>query len=373
MVFDPTGGRDSKLTFSWGRFYERIPAALAARYASPEWSVRGVLYRDTGSTFDLSPANYIGNLYAGQSLRFTGGPSLPMLIAGDPKPAYQDEVAAGYEREFPRNMTFSGRFIWRDLRRAFDVVSPISTTEYEAAKAQQFALANPSASLSVFPGVRFFDPERTYKAMELVVNKRFSTNWQTFASYRLSRLSGNYEGSYFGEGWFSPFASALFDFTNADGRLFDLARTGDLSLDRRHSLKLFGSYQFTGGWLNNLNVGAGWNIASGTPLTRYMAHPAYNIPGLLPAGARGSLGRTDWTYPFDLHADYTWKLAENRHVKFVADFFNVFNQKSLVRVDQRFQLDKFTANPDFLKPDAAAFASPYQTPFHARLGIRFEF
>lgn len=375
VIFDPVGDRTSKLFFNWGRFYERIPAILATRFASPEWTVRGALYRDQGGTIDLSPANYIGNLYSAQALRFTGGPSLPMLIAGDPKPTYQDEITAGYEREFGRTLTFSGRFLWRDLRRAFEDVSTLTVSEYEAGRSQQLALTNPSAKLAVFgPGVRFFDPERTYKAMELVMTKRFATNWQTFASYRLAKLTGNYEGLYPSEaGLLSPLMSTMFDFTNADGRLLDVGRTGVLPLDRRHSLKLFSNYQFTGGWLNNLNVGAAWNIASGTPLTKYMANPAYNIPGVLPVGERGALGRTDWTYPVDLHADYTWKVAENRQVKFVADFFNVFNQKSLVRVDQNFQLDKFTANPDFLKPNTLNFASPYQVPFHARLGIRFEF
>lgn len=374
VIFDPTADRQSKVFFNWGRFYERIPGILAARFASNEWTVRGALYRDQSGTIDLSPANYIGNA-SGQTLRFTSGPSVPMLIAGDPKPTYQDEIVAGYERDLGRSLTFSGRFVWRDLRGALEDVSPLSMTDYDAGRTQQLVLANPSANLRVFgPDARFYDPERTYKAMELVANKRFGTNWQTFASYRLSKLSGNYEGLYRSDmGLLTPYASTSFDFTNSDGRLLDQARTGDLPLDRTHNLKLFGSYQFDTGWLRNFSVGGAWNIASGTPISRYMANPAYNLPGDLLSGSRGALGRTDWTYPVDFHADYTCKVAEGKNLKFVADFFNLFNQKRLVRVDQNFQLDKFTANPDFLKPNTLNYAYPYQVPFHARLGVRFEF
>lgn len=368
VIFDPVGDRTSKMFFNWGRFYERIPAILAAGITSNEASVRGVLYRDQTGNVDLSPANYIGASVKGQTLRFTGRQPNALVVAREPSPAYQDEIVAGYERDFGRKTTFSGRFIWRDLRRALDDVSLISVSDYAAGVAQQLMLINPSAENW------FYDPKRTYKAMELVVNKQFGANWQTFASYRLAKLTGNYEGLFRSEaGLLTPLLTTQFDFTNADGLLLDPAKTGVLPLDRRHSLKLFGGYQFTNRWLKNLSVGAAWNVESGTPLSRYLAHPAYNIPGEIVSGERGALGRTDWTYPFDLHAAYTWKVAERKHLKFAADFFNLFNQKRLVHVDQNFQLDKLTANPDFLKPNTMNFAYPYQTPFHARIGIRFEF
>ena len=57
----------------------------------------------------------------------------------------------------------------------------------------------------------------------------------------------------------------------------------------------------------------------------------------------------------------------------MADLFNLFNQKRVTRLDQNFQLDSTTLNPDFLKPNLTDFAYPYEDPFHARLAIRFEF
>jgi hypothetical protein len=378
VIYDPSADRRSKIFFHWGRFYERIPAALATRAFSGESWVRGAAYRDTGGTIDLSPANYLG----GATLLFSGAPGMFIAPVGGARAPYQDELTAGYEREFGRTLTFSGRFIRRDLRRVLEDVSPLSLTQFESGMTQRLLLANPSRKLDLFGGPAgpdgrpdgFADPRRAYTAMELVASKRFGTNWQTFANYRLSKLTGNYEGLYFaGSGMLAPNLSPLFDFTNTDGRMSDQFRGGVLPLDRRHALKLFTSYQFSEGWLKRLSIGGGWNIESGTPISRYMAHPAYNTPGSLLSGSRGSLGRTGWTYPVDFHADYTWQIAEGKNVKFVADLFNAFNQKTLIRVDQNFQLDKFTPNPDFLKPNTAGFANPYQTPFHARLGVRFEF
>ena len=51
-------------------------------------------------------------------------------------------------------------------------------------------------------------------------------------------------------------------------------------------------------------------IQSGTPISQFLAHPAYDNAGEIPLGGRGSLGRTDWTFPIDAHADYTVKVSE---------------------------------------------------------------
>jgi len=66
-------------------------------------------------------------------------------------------------------------------------------------------------------------------------------------------------------------------------------------------------------------------------------------------------------------------------VKFVADFFNIFNSQKVLRVDENNALDFVNGsnppNPDFLKPRATVgnISSGYHTPFNLRLGVRFEF
>ena len=92
------------------------------------------------------------------------------------------------------------------------------------------------------------------------------------------------------------------------------------------------------------NVGASWLPTSGTPITDFLAHPAYLNAGEIPVcpdgtftcpgGPRGAEGRTAWTFDFNLHADYTIKFGERMRVKFVADLFNIFNEQKVIRVNQ---------------------------------------
>jgi len=79
------------------------------------------------------------------------------------------------------------------------------------------------------------------------------------------------------------------------------------------------------------------------------------------------------TFPLDLHGDYTLKMGERMRLRFVADLFNVGNQTRLLFVNTFTQLNGGAPNPDYLKPQTAPFAYPYQTPFNARLAVKFEF
>jgi len=93
-----------------------------------------------------------------------------------------------------------------------------------------------------------------------------------------------------------------------------------------------------------LNVGVSWTPTSGTPITKFLDHPAYLNAGEIPVcqdgtftcagGPRGAFGRTPWIFPVSIHADYTWKFGEKYRVKAVADLFNLFNQQRVIHVNQ---------------------------------------
>ena len=215
------------------------------------------------------------------------------LVAGGTKSQYQDEVVGGYEHEFSGGMSFSGRFVYRNMRRIIEDISGVNVTQNLAGVPQQYVVSNPSGSLDIFTNAfpctagdkncdpdtgftavtnplgsdgipdGFPNPSRIYKAMELVVSKRFSANWQFFANYRLSKLYGNFEGSFRNDnGQQDPNISSLFDFTNSDGRLAEQFQPGVLPADRRHVVKMFTNYTFTEGFAKNLNLGISWNIMS---------------------------------------------------------------------------------------------------------------
>ena len=395
VIYDPTGKRTSKFFANWGRFYEKIPTDISIRAFSFETSVIGARYKDPGpgKQPDLSAANYVG----GGRLSFQGSPDDLEFVAGGTGAQYQDEVVAGFEKEFKNGYTFSGRFVYRHIRRIVEDISGVNSTQANAGVPQQYVIANPSKKLDIFhnfvpctsgpncdPDTGFNDlnqpilgsdgipdgfpnASRIYKAMELVVSRRFHNGLQLYANYTLSKLHGNFQGSFRSDnGQTDPNISSLFDFTNSDGLLGDQNRPGVLPSDRTHSVKIFGNYQW-----KNVNFGASWSILTGTPISKFLDHPVYLNAGEVPVGGRGALGRTDTTFPLNLHADYTWKWGEGKRVQFLADLFNIGNQTRIFRVNQNAELSNSpgVANPDFLQP----VINGYQAPFNARLGIRFSF
>jgi hypothetical protein len=422
VIFDPTGQRKSKFFANWGRFYEKIPVDIAIRAFSFETSAIGAFYKDAGlgSAPDLSAANWCGAAshpcgagVGGGTLSFQGSPADQELVYGGTGAEYQDEAVAGFEKEFHNNFTFSGRFVYRHMRRIIEDISGVNSTQANNGVPQQYVVANPSAKLDIFhnftpctsgpncdpdsgyndlnqpilgsDGVAdgFPNPSRIYKAMELVVGRRFSNGMQFYANYVLSRLSGNFQGSYRGDnGQTDPNISSLFDFTNSDGLLSGQFIPGVLPTDRTHQIKLFGNYTY-----KNLNFGLSWQIISGAPITKLLDHPVYLNQGEVPVcrdgtfncSPRGAFGRMPWQYPLDFHADYTYKLKEKVNVKFLADMFNLFNTTFVQYTTQAAEITNQpgTPNPDFLKPGGTnslgQTRDAYTRPFYARLGVRFEF
>src|SRR5436190_277829 len=75
-------------------------------------------------------------------------------------------------------------------------------------------------------------------------------------------------------------------------------------------------------------------ISTCLAISELLAHPVYNNAGEIPSGGRGKLGRTATYARFDFHVDYPWKTSERTSLKFIADFFNVFNSTKIRLPDQ---------------------------------------
>lgn len=240
------------------------------------------------------------------------------------------------------------------------------------------------ASINVPDGIPdgFPDPVRKYKAFELELNKRFANSWQLLSNFRIASLRGNYEGHLRNDnGQTDPGISSLFDFTAGDFNLLgDQFQVGHLNTDRRFVSNIYGSYAFGGDrtrfnwrYLKGLNLGLGFHMESGVPISEYLPHPVYLNAGEIPVGGRGSFGRTPFFTQLDLHADYPWVINERARVSFIADFFNVTNNRRLRLPDMFRQLDLGENNPDFLQPSVINMNAGFHLPFSVRLGARFEF
>ncbi len=274
FIVDPFNDRKTKIYGTWGRFFEKVPLDIAVRSLSDETSITGALYADPGpgAQPNLSPSNYI----PGGNIAFQGGAANLESVAGGTAAQYQDEIVGGYEHEFAHNLTVTGRFVYRDLRRILEDMSGINVTQALAGVPQIYVVGNPSKTLDIFQNVSpcspagvgnctssgytafangttnpigadgvsdgFPNPYRYYKSGEFIVTKRIS-NLQIYGSYVLSKLYGNYQGSYRSDnGQHDPNISSMFDFTNSDGRLTGQDIPGVLETDRTHQFKIFGNY-----------------------------------------------------------------------------------------------------------------------------------
>jgi hypothetical protein len=220
----------------------------------------------------------------------------------------------------------------------------------------------------------FPDVSHIYKAFEIEVNKRFSNNWQLLSNWRIASLRGNFEGHFRNDnGQTDPAISSLFDFTEGEFNLLgDQTAAGPLNTDRTHIANIYANYTFSKDrgfvrQLAGLNLGIGLHGESGVPISQFNAHPVYLNAGEIPVGGRGALGRTAWYVKADLHADYKWAVTENTRMVFIADFFNVMNNRRIRRPVEFAQLSGGIPNVDFLNP------RQFHLPFNMRLGARFEF
>ena len=114
------------------------------------------------------------------------------------------------------------------------------------------------------------------------------------------------------------------------------------------------------------------------------ANPNYGSDGEFRSGPRGSgiqtvdgfKERTPFESQFDIQASYAVRMAGERRVTFLADVFNLFNQRRVTNYNQNTQQEQNVTDPDFGKPISTIFAGnppQFQAPLNMRVGVRFEF
>jgi hypothetical protein len=408
-TYDPIGDGKTKVYGNWGRFYSRVPNDLAARALSAEQGISVADYYDANLTQPI-PNGVVAGPTPGTTTHFiTNGATAGDTIDPNAKMSYVNEYLFGVEREIMPNTSLGIRYIHRDIGRVLeDVANCPSVGAFLPQTAAicsnvSYILTNPSsatpvnaAAIAAFPAfadVSFADPVHNYNAVEVTMNRRLANNWSGMASYRWSRLRGNYEGFYRDDnGQSDPGISSLYDFPQNDptytsigvpqqGFQGDIRYLGDpngiLPLDRPHQIKLYGNYV-----MGNLNLGLGFNGSSGAPLTPLTANPNYGNGGEIPTAPRGSgiqtvngfMTRTPFSSSIDFQASYNIKMGERR-LTLLADIFNLFDQQTVLNYDTWTTLTfGGPPNPNYGQPTSEIIAGPQiQAPRQIRLGARFQF
>jgi hypothetical protein len=438
-VYDPLNDGRSKISVSYGRYFEAIPLNLAARYFGGEG-----IYIRSGVPIDSTctnpdPLSWTGNgewhgcpipakgdtmamdTAAGGSQTFNNGSNYP--VQSHLKGQFHNEVVATVEREIVEDLTIRLDYIHRwlgniiedggDSNGFFVLANPGNVPKEALDDAQkdidrfqaqvntlgpqamadpmnaglqaqlgyaQSALGNAQGKLQTLQELaKAPKPERTYDAISLSLNKRFSKNWFARASYTYSRLIGNYEGLYQTEqNYFAPNGNNFHDTSDLYWNI-----RGPLPNDRPHLGRLDGYYTHALG-KGNITAGLSFVGQSGMP-RNYMSAllPAQQIVFLLP---RGAAGRTPTITQFDGHLAYGRELSPKVMLE---AFVDLFNQQAALLTDDNYTFDLAASivngTPNDLKFAKNAFGAPiaknanfghaltYQQPFHGRLGLRLTF
>ena len=400
VTFDPTGSGRWKIFGNYGLFYYRVPNDLAARALSADAGV-GADYFDANLTQPIPDGLLAGGTVTHLS---TAGVSADQI---DPnvKSSYLHEGIVGAEYELLPGTRVGVRYVHRNIGRVLEDVTPFPVVAANlgipGANEVEYTLTNIDTSTPTAGdlGAAFEKPIHRYDAVEFTIDRRFAHNWGVQGSYRWSRLWGTFEGAYRDDnGQSDPGITSLFDFPTNDpsyttigvpefgfrGDIRFLGKLGEgpLPLDRSHQFKVYGNYTFGFG----LNAALGLQMSSGKPLTPLAANPNINYQngGEIPECARGCgfetidgfKTRTPFLTDVNAHVDYGFRFNGRQRIVLLADFFNLFDQQTVLDYDNWTESTFGAINPNFGQPTTSVLGGnppQLQAPRQIRIGARFEF
>ena len=405
--WDVFGDSSFKVFGNAGRYALPLTAGVATRAASASL-YEEIYYSYTGvdaATGTPTGTAVIRNPSTGSTaVRYLNGEDgNPKFAAGyavqNLKPMYQDEYILGLQKQLTDNLSLGVRAIHRDLGAAIDdncdyaTLFQYVTGNGPGTKFNYCFLFNPgedaeiladwdgdgNAEVKTIPGDQLsLKAKRTYTALEFFVQG----NWDRFflqGSYTWSKSIGNTEGGVRSDnGQADTGTTSDFDYLAAM-----IGAYGYTPNDRRHSLKMFGSYDITDQW----SIGANVLVQSGRPISCIGVLGGLDVshygnihfscdPGAPNASGnngttvvpRGTVGRTPWTTTLDLNVAYKPEWAKGLSVKM--DVFNLLNSTKAISVNEIGE--DSSGNPatvanTYLTPTA------WQTPRSVRFMVQYDF
>jgi len=382
FTYDILGNGTSKLFGSYGRFFEMMPLDLNTRQFGGEDDAYYNYYIadfDPLTDFPTKAEAYREYHYGSAA---SGFPEPDKANKGL-KAQYVEEVIVGFENQFATDLSLSIRGVWKRLGQVIEDGSFDGGSTYFLFNPGRQFVEGEINDLTGLPREIYVDafPEakRDYKALEVLLNKRFANNYMLTASYTYAHLRGNHPGLAWEEyGQLDPNITALFDFPE-----FLYNAEGILPGDRPHQFKFDGVYQFSK-FVKGLAVGASFRLNSGKSLSKIGENEYYgNCVTLTP---RGSDGRLPVYHQMDLHLGYDLRLAKKYKIGITADVFNIYNSRIETNRDLSYLRNTYFGTPSALMPwdfnmtdfptaDNEYFgkATTYQTPIRGRLGLQLSF
>jgi hypothetical protein len=405
VAWDVNGDGTFKVFGSAGRYTVQIPTLVALRGANGS-TFTNQYYAYTGTDANGQPTGLTQLTGIGSTNNEFGQAKDPKTVAAqDMKPAFQDEITFGLERQLTPDYNFGAKFTYRTLRSTIDDTcdarpfnayaarNGINTDNYAGFGCASFNPGEANDFLVDYAGngtytqvnltkedLGFDKPKRTYAALDFFLEHGYRNGWYAKVNYTLGRSKGNTEGQ------------TLSDTAVAQG---DVAATqtwdypelmvgsnGLLPNDRKHQIKAFGFVDVT----EEIVIGGNLLLASGRPRSCSGTNPITSVPGwegpnyqsasrycFGATGAqntlvqRGTLGRLPWEKTLDLNVVYRPTFLAGLALK--VDVFNVFNDQSVQKVNERYNTGNaryaLYETPTYLSaPRAAKFSVEYNRRFN---------
>lgn len=427
LSWDVFGDASAKLFANAGRYFLAMPNNVAIRGASAstytfEYFTYSGIDAD-GRPTGLVPVPGVDGAPAPGPVSSNGETGAPVDVLAfapsDLKNMYQDEYIIGFEKMLGERWMAGAKLTYRDLKSSIDdVCDPYSLMDaagleiygeqdgkylasspelgqvevaycymFNPGGTNTFSLANvddagnhTGSRVDVTMGPQDWRFEegmkRTYKALDLYFERPFDGKWEARVDYTLSFSEGNNEGqvkSEFGQSNISK---------TQDWDVAELMRyaSGYLANDRRHQLKVRGSYAITPEWLLSGNL----RVESGMPIS---CLGLYNPDGSIdentseadPVGygasyhtcfgevAKPGDERTSWVKTLDLGLTYSPEAFDQR-LTLGMQVLNVFNQNETLQVDVTSGTDApYTVSNTYLLPISR------QTPRYVMFSAAYRF
>jgi hypothetical protein len=273
--------------------------------------------------------------------------SSPQAVDVDPdlKRPYSDTFVIGFETSITKNFAFRVNGIFKNSQ---DFVGSIDQN-YTDNTFVPLEVDNPigGGTLTVYNQVEFEDtftyytnPEeadRKYRAIQFVLEKSFSDNYQFMLSYTYSKAEGMVNlgvwgggGMSAGGGWNNP-------------NMYINSR-GLLDLDKPHSIKLSGIYQAPWGIIFGLNyIGQ-----SGFPYQRWFnVQLNQGMTGF--AGEEPGAQRTPFQHLVDIRLEKMFEIGKVRPRVFF-EVFNLFNTNTAIEIGSQYDSPTFEEITSILPP-----------------------
>ena len=415
--WDMKGDGTTKLFGNLGRYYLPVANVINIKQAGGLLDERTYYAFDGWQTLTLDGATYafpklgpqLGAVDTSQGDGTVG--DLRSEVDRNIDPVYQDEAILGFQQMLTDKWSWGVNATYRRLHSAIDDMDITATGKCGGEGAIGWVMANPGTNVTVWgdtncdgtpdgwvtidtskEGWAMYDaegnylgqrgwakPKRTYTALEFQLDRAWDEKWSFNASYVLSWNRGNAEGP-----------------VNSDTDFADTGRTenfdtpwvnlsdGYLPNDRRHQLKLRGTYAITPHW----QLGADLDVHSGGPVTGYGVGDPYDAKNyhsyyicvencssphsedrVYAASPRGAYGHLPWTATLNGSLSYILPFqGSDGSLRIKLAVYNLLNQQRTVNVDQDLQTSiSSSTSSTFMQPIA------FQPPRFTQLTLSVNF